>query len=338
MIEIFNDNFLNEQQNAHHFAPMLSTLNMNPKIILTRTPVNSPLTSPLKLTSTGATGPSTKDQLLNGEHHLSPYVLLEKMEKLQHSSRLQRTMANLKGLDMIQLRPPPTAVHMVQLPNPPTNSLVATANGLPGSSSNNDNNERQEQQQPQQDEEKKSPSSSSSSSSSSTSDVDLTPTAAGTSAVKSEDGDQEQVTLLSTPSVSIFQVAHRPLGQHNNAVLQPVAAVTGFNHPLSTPRLKAPPPSAVARSAAAAAATTAAAGISLSQLLAQSPSVEASDAGASNGPTSTTVPVVKPPSQGSVARPLRVQRRDTQSSDVSSIPGLKLIQTKFIKKFKFFFF
>lgn len=85
-----------------HFAPMLSTLNMNPKIVLTRTPVNSPASSPLK--SVVAKSPAGKlyTRRADGGDLLRPYVLLDKLEKLHHG-RLERTMANLKGLDMIQV-------------------------------------------------------------------------------------------------------------------------------------------------------------------------------------------------------------------------------------------
>ena len=75
-----------------HFAPMLSTLNMNPKIVLTRTPTASPVKK-----AVGAASVASRRQS-------SPYVLLEKIEKLQQPScTLHRTMANLKGLDMIQV-------------------------------------------------------------------------------------------------------------------------------------------------------------------------------------------------------------------------------------------
>lgn len=80
---------------------MLSTLNMNPKIVLTRTPSVSAAAVAAAATATpvASAGASRRHQ-----HLPSPYVLLEKMEKMQQPScTLQRTMANLKGLDMIQV-------------------------------------------------------------------------------------------------------------------------------------------------------------------------------------------------------------------------------------------
>ena len=156
-------------------------------------------------------------------------------------------------------------------------------------------------------------------------DVEMSVGSGGSGAAE----DAEQVTLLSTPSVSIFQVAHRPVG-NSNTVLQPVAAVTGFNHPHSNPRGKNPSASAVAATTAttsssssfsssssssitsscsSSASSTTGVGaprdrgnISLSQLLAQSPSAD------SGADASVKQPSNSGPGPG---RPLRVQRRET---------------------------
>lgn len=122
-----------------HFAPMLSTLNMNPKIVLTRTPVSIPLMSPVKNTDVktiAATAIENSASLLtesssnqsqsgaqkiltynigsNDDHRvmvsgidpLRPYVLLERLEKVSvvnHLRGFERTMASLKGIDMFQV-------------------------------------------------------------------------------------------------------------------------------------------------------------------------------------------------------------------------------------------
>ena len=252
---------------------------------------------------------------------------------------------------------------MVQLPNPLSNSLVATANGLGGGVTNNGGNavgDDQEQQQPQQDETAKAGANSAPSNSqdalhfSSTADVEITP-AAGTSAsasgtVKSED-DAEQVTLLSTPSVSIFQVAHRAVGS-SNTVLQPVAAVTGFNHPLSTPPVKplsacsvqrGAKPKAGGRPAVEMEPAPISSNMNLTQLLAQSPSADATEPGTSvqlhnlpvNGPQSITATtaaaavsttskqqtntVVR---QAESGRGVRASRRESASADACSSVSL----------------
>ena len=154
--------------------------------------------------------------------------------------------------------------------------------------------------------------------------------------------DAEQVTLLSTPSVSIFQVAHRPVG-NSNTVLQPVAAVTGFNHPHSNPRGKNPSASAVAATTAttsssssfsssssssitsscsSSASSTTGVGaprdrgnISLSQLLAQSPSAD------SGADASVKQPSNSGPGPG---RPLRVQRRETVAAAAAAAAAAAL--------------
>ena len=83
---------------ADHFAPMLSTLNMSPKVLLTRTPVTAtkPSLPKKKTNSRGAKSiPTTTDGLL------TPYVLLEKIDKIYPG--MERTIKNLKGLDMLQV-------------------------------------------------------------------------------------------------------------------------------------------------------------------------------------------------------------------------------------------
>lgn len=79
---------------ADHFAPMLSTLNMSPKVILTRTPVDPPGPSPIKKLDSG-TKVSTPEGLLRS------FVMLGKHDKVHPG--VERTMTNLKGLDMIQV-------------------------------------------------------------------------------------------------------------------------------------------------------------------------------------------------------------------------------------------
>lgn len=80
---------------ADHFAPMLSTLDMNPKVVLVRTPVNSPGPSPIKK-------PDSASKMFQGsEEMLRSYVLLEKLDKANFA--VERTMKNLKSLDMIQV-------------------------------------------------------------------------------------------------------------------------------------------------------------------------------------------------------------------------------------------
>ena len=239
-------------------------------------------------------------------------------------------------------------VNMVQLPsNQINNNMVATANGLPmnsggstsvsSSSSNSNNNghsvsgearRTHEQQQPQQQDEAGKASSSSTSSSeempiafSSTAGLEITPAGNGggsglvsSSSVLRNETDNVMPTFVSTPSVSIFQVANRPTGNNSSgAVLQPVAAVTGFNGP--TPRAKAPSSSSGNRRAHRAAPTrpiaptatsnnTAAAdnSVALAQLLVQSPSVSNVDTNSSlpqgnnitfNGPSQQPTPPAK---------------------------------------------
>ena len=77
---------------------MLSTLNMSPKVLLTRTPVTAtkPSLPKKKTNSRGAKSiPTTTDGLL------TPYVLLEKIDKIYPG--MERTIKNLKGLDMLQV-------------------------------------------------------------------------------------------------------------------------------------------------------------------------------------------------------------------------------------------
>lgn len=81
---------------ADHFAPMLSTLDMQPKVILTRTPVNSPGPSPNKR-------PHSVSKMLPGiDTPLGCRVFLEKLGKVHPG--VERTMTNLKGLDNVQVK------------------------------------------------------------------------------------------------------------------------------------------------------------------------------------------------------------------------------------------
>ena len=196
----------------------------------------------------------------------------------------------------LQVRPPPTAVHMVQLPpNPATNSHVPTANGISSgtpplssgrsqssAAGGNPTSDHQNasggvssggsggvsggmdaggsagsggsQQATDDDDTSKGATSASEDSMPFTTSSSTIPAAvsepgassAGRSSTGADSGGQ--VTLLSTPAVSIFQVAHRPNtsgggggggpaginasgGFVGSAVLQPVLAVTGFNLP-----------------------------------------------------------------------------------------------------------
>ncbi|XP_046636432.1 mucin-17-like isoform X4 [Daphnia pulicaria] len=347
---------------ADHFAPMLSTLDMQPKVILTRTPVKSPGPSPNKR-------PHSASKMFPGiDTPLGCRVFLEKLGKVHPG--VERTMTNLKGLDNVQVRPPPTAVHMVQLRNLPANSRIGT-NGLPGSTEgngganvNNNNNgnvpsdhrqeqqqqhhqQQQQQQQQQQEETNKAGTSSASSSSpgsedtpayTSTSSVQITaaPSGGGSASVRN-DTDPDPVTLVSTPSVSIFQVAHRPVGNSSGAVLQPVAAVTGFNPP--NPRVKTPAASTATRlpkrSRNAASVVRPCLddlpSVTLSQMLAQSPSIDSTEATSpltqpvaiSNGPnqtSGTTSAATKPTSQSGTTRSSRGQRSRGEPS-IPPSPG-----------------
>ena len=267
----------------------------------------------------------------------------------------------------LQVRPPPTAVHMVQLPNPPTaNSHVATANGLLSSGSvgvgtnggSNAPGQPSQQQAPplgQQPQEEPSKGGSSNASGAEEAlsysgggtgnNVEMNPpmtvhlasddthpaaivTAPSTSSVN------DSVTLVSTPAVSIFQVAHRPANHSNPVTLQPVAAVTGFNHPppvtLPTPvpaRAKAPTSAGRGRSrgagraaqAAAVAASSAGSEASLSQLLSQSPDSTESGSSAQtfNGPVNSGRGQGQP-----AGRVVRAIRRESQTSEGSSSPSV----------------
>lgn len=238
---------------------------------------------------------------------------------------------------------------MVQLPNPPVNSRLATSNGLPagtegnnGSSNVNNNNgnaandHRQEQQQPQEEANKAATSSTTTSSSApgsedmppftSTTSVEITAASSGggPGSVRS-DSDPDPVTLVSTPSVSIFQVAHRPAGNSSGAVLQPIAAVTGFNPP--NPRVKNPAASSTTRTPKSSRnsttavrpclddLTSVASTVTLSQLLAQSPNIDSTEASsphsqpgaASNGPNQSAG-TAKQTSQSTATRSSRSQR------------------------------
>lgn len=201
---------------------------------------------------------------------------------------------------------------MVQLPNPPANAHVATANGLSVSvagtgtattiTNNGNANPDIRQEQQQQEEANKTAGGNSVATApngedppmfSSTASVEITSAPSGTSL-------PEPVTLLSTPSVSIFQVAQRPAG-NAGAVLQPVTAVRGFNPP--NPRLKNPVVGTAARIAKARSTSAAVSAVpvrsavelelpptspnlTLAQLLAQSPSTDEAAAAspATNGP------------------------------------------------------
>lgn len=75
---------------------MLSTLDMQPKVILTRTPVNSPGPSPVKK-------PNSATKMFPGADGIfGCRVLLEKLDKIH--AGVERTMTNLKGLDHVQVR------------------------------------------------------------------------------------------------------------------------------------------------------------------------------------------------------------------------------------------
>ncbi|KZS10908.1 Uncharacterized protein APZ42_024539 [Daphnia magna] len=334
---------------ADHFAPMLSTLDMQPKVILTRTPVNSPGPSPVKK-------PNSATKLFPGADGIfGCHVLLEKLDKIH--AGVERTMTNLKGLDHVQVRPPPTAVHMVQLRNLPANSRLATSNGLPnnadgnGDTSVNNNGsaasvhrQEQQQEQHQQEEASKAPTSSASSSSpgsgeappfTSTPSVQITaaPSGSGPGSTRNV-ADPDPVTLVSTPSVSIFQVAHRPAGNNTGAVLQPVAAVTGFNPP--NPRVKTPVASRLPKGSRNAASIVRPClddlpSVTLSQMLAQSPSIDSTEVNSphsqlvatSNGPNQspgTTSLATKQASQSGTTRSSRVQRSRGEPS-IPPSPG-----------------
>ncbi|XP_059353017.1 mucin-5AC-like [Daphnia carinata] len=336
---------------ADHFAPMLSTLDMQPKVILTRTPVNSPGPSPIKKAN------SATKMLPAADGIVGCRVLLEKLDKVH--SGVERTMTNLKGLDHVQVRPPPTAVHMVQLRNLPANSRLATSNGMPSSAdgngdtgvSNNGNaasvhRQEQQQEQHQQEEASKAPTSSASSSSSpgggeappftSTPSVQITaaPSGSGPGSARNVT-DPDPVTLVSTPSVSIFQVAHRPAGNNSSAVLQPVAAVTGFNPP--NPRVKTPVASRLPKGSRNAAPIVRPCmddlpSVTLSQMLAQSPSIDSTEANSpqsqpvatSNGPNpssgTTSLATKQTSSQSGSSRSSRVQRSRGEPS-IPPSPG-----------------
>ncbi|KAI9563042.1 hypothetical protein GHT06_010499 [Daphnia sinensis] len=334
---------------ADHFAPMLSTLDMQPKVILTRTPVNSPGPSPIKK-------PNSATKMFPGADGIfGCRVLLEKLDKVQ--AGVERTMTNLKGLDHVQVRPPPTAVHMVQLRNLPANSRLATSNGMPNNadgngdtSVNNNGNaasvhrQEQQQEQHQQEDASKAPTSSASSSSpgggeappfTSTPSVQITaaPSGSGPGSARNVT-DPDPVTLVSTPSVSIFQVAHRPAGNNTSAVLQPVAAVTGFNPP--NPRVKTPVASRLPKGSRNAPSIVRPClddlpSVTLSQMLAQSPSIDSTEANSpqsqpvatSNGPNQspgTTSLATKQTSQSGSSRSSRVQRSRGEPS-IPPSPG-----------------
>lgn len=250
---------------------------------------------------------------------------------------------------------------MVQLRNLPANSRIAT-NGLPvstegngGSGVNNNgnvsNDHRQEQQQQQQQQEETNKAATSSASSSppgsedtpaftSTPSVQITaaPSGGGSGSVRN-DTDPDPVTLVSTPSVSIFQVAHRPVGNSSGAVLQPVAAVTGFNPP--NPRVKTPATSTTATRLPKGSRNAASVvrpclddlpSVTFSQMLAQSPSIDSTEANSplsqpvatSNGPnqtSGTTSIATKHNSQSGTARSSRGQRSRGEPSGVPPNSG-----------------
>lgn len=231
---------------------------------------------------------------------------------------------------------------MVQLPNPPINSRIVTSNGLSATTEGNGNggvnnngnaasDHHQDQQQQQEEASKATTSSGTASTSnsddiptfSSSTNVEITAATSSTGTVRN-DPDPDPVTLVSTPSVSIFQVAHRPAGNNSGAVLQPIATVTGFNPPnprVKTPTVTSRSPKGSRGSTTAAAAVRAddmppmASSITLSQLLAQSPSVDSTEANSpqpqpvasSNGPNQTTGTTPTPTKQ-STARSSRAQR------------------------------
>lgn len=149
---------------------------------------------------------------------------------------------------------------MVQLPNPPTTTNhVATTNGLVSSTSNvgpaGTNGGTGVSAEQSQDDSTKGdggssstsvtedsiPFSSNNNSGISNPDVSTGPSLGSTLHSLGQEAlpstpvtASESVTLVSTPSVSIFQVAHRPTHHSAAVTLQPVAAVTGFNHPPPT--------------------------------------------------------------------------------------------------------
>lgn len=251
---------------------------------------------------------------------------------------------------------------MVQLPNPPINSRIVASNGLPSSTEgngtggvNNNGNavgdHRQEQQQ--QEEANKGTTSSSSNTSStpgsddvspftSTSSVEITaaPPGGGSGSVRN-DSDPDPVTLVSTPSVSIFQVSQRSARNSTGAVLQPVVAVTGFNPP--NPRVKTPAASTTTTRPKGGRNTAAVvrpcledlpsvtSTITLSQLLAQSPNIDSTEGSSmqsqqsltSNGPsqlTGTTPTATKQTSQSGATRSSRGQRVRAEPS-IPPSPG-----------------
>ena len=270
------------------------------------------------------------------------------------------------------MTPSTTAVHMVQLPNPPNNSFVATANGLPinsgssvgvNSSSNNNGNaaggdasrRTHEQQQPQQQDEAGKASGSSSSEDapmafSSATGLEITTATAGngggnsssssssgsvsTSGLLRSELDNSAPTFVSTPSVSIFQVANRPTGNNSSgAVLQPVAAVTGFNPPNA--RLKVPAATSGARRAPRAtpvrptlppAATNTTGDLTLAQLLSHSPNTNNVDS--SNFPSFQSNQTFNGPSQQvAPSKPTGKGRGSKRGSSSSSTTTARVSDT-----------
>lgn len=245
---------------------------------------------------------------------------------------------------------------MVQLPNAHISSRIVTSNGLPSNSDGNGtggvnnngnavNDHRQEQQE--QEEANKAATSSTATTSStnnedmpvftSTASVEISsaPSGVGTGSGRN-DSDPDNVTLVSTPSVSIFQVAHRSAGNSTGAVLQPVAAVTGFNPP--NPRVKTPAATNTSRSAKGSRNATAAVRPCLDDLtsvastITRLPSMDGPEGSSpqsqlvatSNGPsqsTGTGPMATKQTSQSGTARSSRGQRVHGGDSGIPSSPG-----------------
>ena len=373
-----------------HFDHVPSILDAKPKAVVKRKSTNSTHSSPIKRSKLGSpvrkrsTGslPISEDKIrLLAEAEkllLRPCVVIEKLvypESLR--PRSMSALATYKSLDHLEVRPPPTAVHMVQLPNPPTattSSHVATANGLPSSNDLSGHQPQPPQQQQNQDEAGKAASTSSSSTSTAQSSISTTSAAAVSTttvtstastlsanvlevinavATASSSGLSEMqphnnpaVTLVSTPAVSIFQVAHRPNSgnagsQHPPGIhlqLQPISAVTGLANPVSprnnirlpnsssnSPVRRAgnsgrnPPsnrPDGLEIAPTSSSSRSSSNNVMLAQLLAQSPGVADSTSVSASPMQSPSAHNGPPRQQGSYGRAARTPRRNTRDGEV----------------------
>lgn len=296
-----NKNQLDDRADQH-FAPMLSTLDMQPKVVLTRTPVKSS-SSPTKRGRGAKSAHSPRRLLAEAEKLLrGPHVRLEKLDYPTPSD--VPLLARHKGFDHLLVRPPTTTVHMVQLPNPPlptstsspTNSetgrhSLSSSNGLLSSSASNNNGTSSTTAGARADEQAGKDSSSTTSSTTTTTanaenSSSLVPpsiqqtdavTTTTTTLTGATDPVQQSplpppsphnpaVTLLSTPSVSIFQVAGRPASIGSSVISAPVG---GFINPPPNPRARFPS----STPASPIRAPSSGSDITLAQLLAQSPGV-----------------------------------------------------------------